>query len=154
MKRMAPMIVLSGSMLLGMFGVAGAAAISQKAAARQYLTIVAPVNAAADKFNSQANEWSNSTTNAQAEADAKPLISAVLKLNSKLHNDRWPTSSRSAINALVSADAALIKALRSLSSVNQVNASSLISTFHRDQGDLGSAATMVRRDLGLRPVKD
>jgi hypothetical protein len=160
MKRIAPVIVLS-AFVVGMFGAAAAAsdhfqlsATSEKAAARQYLSIVAPVNAAAAKFNSQANEWSDSTSDAEAEADAEPLISAVLKLNSKLKDDHWPKSSRSAIKILVRVDAALVKALRSLSSVNQTDLSSLFADFQRDQSNLGAAATIVRHDLGLPPVKD
>jgi len=154
------MIMLSVFVVVGMFASAAAAsdrqllAASKKADARQYLTIVAPVNVAAAKFNSQANEWSDSTSDAEAEADARPLITAVLKLNSKLKDDRWPKSSKSAIKTLVSVDTALVRALRSLSSVDQVDLSSLFSTFQRDQSDLGAAASLVRQDLGLPPVKD
>jgi hypothetical protein len=160
MKRIALVIVLSVLIFVGMFGVAAAVSdhfqisATKEAAARQYLTIVAPVNAAAARFNSQANEWSDSTSDAEAEADAKPLIGAVLRLNSKLKDDRWPKSSRSAIKSLVSVDAALVKALRSLSSVNQTDLSSLFTYFQRDQSNLGAAATIVRHDLGLPPVKD
>jgi len=160
MKRIATVIGLSGLISIGMFATAGAAsshrhlpAISKKVAAKEYVSVVAPVNVAAEGFASQANEWSDSTTNAQAETDAKPLIAAVLKLNSKLANGSWPPAARPAIKSLIKIDATLIGDLRSLSSVDNVNSSSLFGTFRRDQGDLGAAATAVRQDLGLPPVK-
>jgi len=160
MKRIATVIGLSGLISIGMFGAAGAesdhrhvSAISKKIAAKEYVSIVAPVNVAADRFNSQANEWSDSTTNAQAETDATPLIAAVLKLNSKLANGSWPASSGRAIKSLIKIDATLIGDLRSLSAVDNVDSSSVFATFRRDQGDLGAAATAVRHDLGLPAVK-
>lgn len=129
------------------------APISKSSAAKQYLTIVAPVNAASRKFNSEASRWTSSTTDAQASSDAEPLIRAILKLNTQLSHDRWPASSMSDIKSLVSVDNALIAGLRSLATVNVENSSSVLATLQRDRSELGVAANRVRQDLGLTPVK-
>jgi hypothetical protein len=145
--------------LAGAPGAAGAAlrprhsaAISKEASAQQYLSIVSPLNAVADRFNNEANAWTSSTTNSQAENDAKPVMKAILKLNTELVDDHWPSSSKMDVKALITIDALLVGDFRSLSSANLADMSSVIANLQRDQSELGEAASRLRQNLGLPSV--
>jgi hypothetical protein len=148
MKRASIVVVLCGCLSLSMFGVAGATAISKKGAAKQYLALVAPVNAAAGKLIKQINGWTDSTTHAKAETDAKPVIAVALKFDNELTTDSWPASAKSDVKALNKAVAPLVADLRALKSDNLQNPS-VLTTFERGLNALGAAATAVRYDLGL-----
>jgi hypothetical protein len=66
--------------------------ISAAAAGSAYLTDVAPANAALTTFGTKVSAWTDSTTNAQAEADAQPAITALRTLDTALTNAQWPAS--------------------------------------------------------------
>ncbi len=149
MKRTSVVVLLSCSLTIGVAGTAGATTISDKAAAKQYLAIVAPVNAAGNKFVEQVAGWTTAITNAKAETEAKPVIAAALNFDTALGNDSWPPSARSDVKTLRKADASLVADLRALSSDKLHNSSSIVAKFERDEGALGAAAATVRYDLGL-----
>ena len=134
---------------MAVVGVAGATGISEKAAAKQYLAISVPLNAAANKLVNLVGGWTNKITNAKAGNQAKPAIAAVLTFNRALASDAWPPSARSDVTALRKADAPLVADLRSLSSENLQNPSPILADFSRDESALGSAANVLRYDLGL-----
>jgi len=115
------------------------------------VNLVNPVNAAISAFGTKANGWSNSTTSAQAEADAQPLISALQNLQNGLLHDQWPAAAGSDVKAVVQAIAPVIGDLEGLASVNLLNASSWQTTFQRDASSVETAANIVRSDLGLPP---
>jgi hypothetical protein len=129
-----------------------ATSISVSAAGRQYLALVGPVNTVQDGFVDKAHSWGNSTTDAQAEADATPLITAFQKLDTGLVDDSWPPSARSDVKSLTSADGSVIGDLQSLAGIDILSASSWLQTFTRDEQAVGVAVSEVRHDLNLPPA--
>lgn len=128
---------------------AAAKGITTAAAGKQYLALVAPVNATLSAFGTEANGWTDSTTNAQAEADAQPAISALNSLDGKLLSDKWPAADETDIKSLVTNIAPVTGDLQGLSSVNLLNGSSWEATFQRDASNFSAAVAIVRHDLGL-----
>ncbi len=144
--------LLLGMLVLPVMGADSAAAstaLSQRAEAKQYLTLAAPLNAAASKFVKQVDGWTNTITNARAETEAKPVIAAALTFDSGLKSDSWPKAARSDVKALRGADAPLVADLRALSSDNLHSPAGPLAKFERDENALGAAASAVRSDLGL-----
>ena len=148
---LAALLTLGGAVTLA--SPAGAKAISKKAAGRQYQALVNPANAAGNRFGVEANKWTNSTTNAQAEADAKPVIAAFNKLDRGLIDDRWPAGARADVKSLVTGIAPVIGDLQSLSTISLLSASTWVTTFDRDVNGLKTAVAFVRHDLGLPRAK-
>jgi hypothetical protein len=126
--------------------------ISVAQAGAAYLAIAAPADAALATFDTQAGEWTDSTTNSEAEADAQPAIAALHTLVSALTNGQWPAVATADIHTMIGDVAALIGDLQGLSSVNLTNASGFTATVQRDAATLGSAVDLVRHDLGLPPA--
>jgi hypothetical protein len=153
--RRALLVVVLACISMGASASAGATTdqISKKAASTQYLRLVGPTKSAASKFSSEASAWTSSTTDSQAEADAKPFIAAITKLDSGLTHDRWPNSAKADVKSLVSADATVIGDLRSLSTLQPSAAASFVTTFDRDAKTLSTSATALRHDVGLPPAK-
>jgi len=123
--------------------------VSIAAAGAAYLAAVAPANAAISAFSAAAGRWTSSTTNAQAEADAQPAISALQALGTTLTNDQWPASATNDVHTLVGDDAAVVGDLQGLASVNLLDTSSFIATLKRDLSSTASAVALVRHDLDL-----
>ena len=126
--------------------------ISIAAAGRAYLTAVVPANAALDTFSTSAGQWTGATTNAEAEADAQPSITALQELNTTLTNGQWPSSSVPDVHTLIGDIAALAGDLQGLSTLNLLDSSAWTATFQRDASSLASAVALVRHDLGLPPA--
>ena len=104
-------------------------AITRSAAAKQYLALVAPANAAIAKFDAQAKTWSDSTSDIQAEVAAKPVIAVLGTLGRGLVNDRWPKAAAADIKGVATAIAPMTGDLEGLANINVFSASSWISTF-------------------------
>lgn len=121
-------------------------------AASAYLAAVAPANSAANAFNAEVKTWTNSTTNAQAEADAQPVIAAFQAVQPKLLAiaASYPPAAVD-LKAEVNAYAPLLGDLTSLGSVNLLNASSWVQQTDSDIAKASAAANIVRSDLGLPP---
>jgi hypothetical protein len=136
----------------GATGISSTTSSTEITAARAgsaYLAAVAPVNAVDDTFVAQAHQWTASTTNAQAESDAQPVITALQNLDTVLTNDQWPSNAAADVHTLVGDVGALIGDLQGLSSISLLDASSWQATYQRDASLLTTAVSLVRHDLGL-----
>jgi len=123
--------------------------ISTAAAGSAYLADVAPANAALTTFGARAEAWTDSTTNAQAEADAQPAIAALQTLDTALTNAQWPASSTTDVHTLIGDIGAPTGDLRGLSTISLLSDSSWLATLKRDLASLSTAVALVRHDLGL-----
>jgi hypothetical protein len=123
--------------------------ISTAAAGSAYVADVAPANAALTTFGAKANAWTNSTTDAQAEADAQPAITALQTVNTALTDAQWPASATADVHTLIGDVGALTGDLQGLSTINLLNDSSWLATLKRDLASLSTAVALVRHDLGL-----
>ena len=126
------------------------AATTKAQAGSSYLAAVGPSNSAMDSFSTEAQAWTDSTTDSQAEDQAQPLIAAIRTLEPKLlaiATDYAPAATD--LKAEVNAAAAVQGDLASLSNVNFLNASSWTQQFASDAAKLGAASNIVRSDLGL-----
>lgn len=128
-----------------------ATSLTVAAAGKQYLVDIGPPNTAITNFNNQANSWTSDTADAQAEAAATPLITALRQFQSQLLDTDWPSASTSDVKGLDSAIGPLIGDLEGLSTLNLLDLSSWTSTFERDATSLGTQDTIVRHDFGLPP---
>jgi hypothetical protein len=157
MTKRLPVLALATSLVLGgtavLTSAAGAQGISKKAAAKQYLALVNPTNAALVTFGAEAKQWVDSTPDAEAEADAKPVIASFMKLEAGLIDDRWPSGSRADVKAMVKSIAPVTGDLQSLATLNLLNASTWINTFERDVNGVKTSVAFVRHDLGLPATK-
>jgi hypothetical protein len=154
MKRTTTIVALVSVLSLCASASAGATsshakAISKKAAGKQYLRLFGPTGSAASTFGAEAGAWTSSTTDAQAEADAKPLITALETLNRAVLKDRWPAGARSDAKTVVRSDKPLIRDLQSLSNLDRSSISSYVATFDSHANAFGMAATNLQQDLGL-----
>lgn len=127
--------------------------MTAKTARADYLKAVAPDNAAITTFDAQANAWSASTTDAQAEADAQPLITADKKFELRLEDTNWPASKdRTAADQLAADCGQLDASLESLSTVNLLNDEEWLQAFTSAANTTGVGANVLRHDLGLPPA--
>jgi hypothetical protein len=118
-------------------------------AGAQYLAAVAPVNSAISSFSSAENNWTSSTTGAQAESDAQPLIASLKTLDTTLTDAQWPAAATSDVHTLIGNLGSVIGDLRSLTNVNVLDISSFSTTYERDLQTLATSVALVRHDLGL-----
>jgi hypothetical protein len=125
--------------------------VSTAPAGTAYLADIAPVNAAIAAFGPKASAWSSSTTNAQAVADARPLVTALQTLKTTLTDGSWPATATTDMHMLVGNIGALIGDLQGLSTVNLLDASGFRVTVQRDGLAEKTASGLVRHDLGLPP---
>jgi hypothetical protein len=91
-------------------------------------------------------------TGSEAEAAARPLISALVTFQNKLESQTWPTDARDDIRALVSAFNGLLGDLRALSHDDIADTSSWEGPFLSDDVSTTAATNKVRHDLGLPPL--
>ena len=126
------------------------AAMTRAAAAARYLAIVKPYNAALIRFRDQANAWSASLTNAQAVAEAQPVIAETTTTDNQLLAlaQLYPLAAPD-IKAEVAASSAASGDLGGLATLNLLDASSWQSQVSHDASVMAGAAATVRSDLGL-----
>jgi hypothetical protein len=119
-------------------------AIPQAEAGKIYLRDIAPANRAITTLGDETN---SSTSTAQLQQDAKPVVNADEILDEKLLNlaQQYPKAS-SDLKTLVTADAAYSA---ELSDTADLTASQLTQT----QARVGAAVNIVRSDLGLPQLK-
>lgn len=125
--------------------------ISTATAASAYLADVAPANAALTAFSGATSRWNSSTTNAQGEMDAQPVIAALQNLDTALTSYQWPTDAVADVHTMIGDNGALIGDLQSIANLTLVNDSGWLSTLQRDAAADHSAVNLVRHDLGLPP---
>lgn len=123
-------------------------------AAHQYLVDSAPVGTASTAFQSTVISWTGNPkmTGSEAEAAARPLISALVTFQNKLESQTWPTDARDDIRALVSAFNGLLGDLRALSHDDIADTSSWEGPFLSEDVSTTAATNKVRHDLGLPPL--
>ncbi len=122
------------------------------AAAKYYLAIVAPSNAAAATINGELGADGTTIPTATVAKQVAPVIAALGTFDTKLTTYTWPPQARADVKSLLSADAALIGALQSVSGVTSYSASTWETTVSSDQQESGVDADEVRHDLGLPPA--
>ncbi len=126
--------------------------LTLKAAAAAYLADVGPDNVAGAKFSAVAATWTNSTTDAQAEAAAQPLLAADSVFEHQLEDTNWPGSAEADARALAGAMAQIDASLETLSAVNFLNAGTWEQGFASAEAASLVDANEVRHDLGLPPA--
>ncbi len=127
--------------------------LTKAQAAQRYLAIATPVNNAAATLQTQANGWTNSTTNVEMAADAHPVIQAITEAIPsllKLAQDYPPAAND--LKALVLAVSAVSGDLNGLADLNELNLSTWESQFKHDESIESAATATVRSDLGLPPT--
>jgi hypothetical protein len=137
-------------------GTAGASAHTAgiSGAAHQYLVDSAPVGTASTAFQSTVISWMGNpnVTGAEAESEARPLISALVSFQNKLESQSWPTGAKDDVRALVSAFNGLLGDLRGLSHDHIADTSSWEGPFLSEDVSTTAATNKVRHDLGLAPL--
>jgi hypothetical protein len=123
-------------------------------AAHQYLVDSAPVGTASTAFQSTVLSWMGNPNvkGPEAEAAARPLISALLSFQNKLETQTWPTGARDDIRVLASAFNGLLSDLRGLSHDDIADTSSWEGPFLSEDISTTAATNRVRHDLGLPPL--
>jgi hypothetical protein len=122
--------------------------ITQAKAAKQYLADIKPVNAVGDLVNPAVKAATTAAGQAKAVA---PWLAIVVKFDSLVLRQQWPTGVKGDIRALVVDDAAVIGDYQALSSASPLNISSLDASLSRDNQADTTASNIVRADLGLPP---
>ena len=100
----------------------------------------------------QANGWTSSTTDAEAEADAQPTISALNALETQLESTNWPTVAKTDVETLTTDVGQLNASLETLSTLNFLDEGTWMQAFTSAANVLGVAVGEVRHDLGLPPA--
>jgi hypothetical protein len=131
---------------------ASSGTLSVAAAGTAYLADVAPANTAVAALATQANGWTSSTTDAEAEADAQPTISAPNALETQLEGTNWPTVAKGDVETLTTDVGQLNASLETLSTLNFLDEGTWLQSFTSAANALGVAAGEVRHDLGLPPA--
>lgn len=144
-------VVVVASGLTGPLGAAAQARGGRSAAARQYLADSTPVEAASAHFEATALSWvgGSAVTHAEAASAARPLISALEAMHTKLGTQRWPSSTRHDVTVLATAASGLVSDLRALSRADLAKTSSWEGPLLHGDLLITAAANKVRRDLGL-----
>lgn len=109
--------------------------------ARQYLTLIAPVNTAITTWQAQLKAHPSWTAQ-QASTAAAPIVTALSTFDSKVLRVSWPATVRPDVVTLVRDDASMAAALSSpLGLIGFTSAAART----------GADANVVRADLGLPP---
>jgi hypothetical protein len=137
------------SLTLLLVSTTAGASITKKAAGKQYVKDVAPLNVSISKFNSELLKWTNSTTDAQGENDAKPLITSMQDFQNKLLGQSWPSAAKHDVRVLYNAISPLEADLENISDASALNDGTFSSKFNMDSAVVGSDSNIVRHDLGL-----
>ena len=126
--------------------------LSLAAAGTAYLADVAPANTVVAALATQADAWTSSTTDAEAEADAQPTISALNALETQLEGTNWPTVAKVDVETLTTDVGQLNASLETLSTLNFLDEGTWMQGFTSAANAVNVAAGEVRHDLGLPPA--
>jgi hypothetical protein len=138
--------------IIGVASQAGAVqpkSITVKAAGKQYLELVTSADTALATFLNQAGQWTSTTTNAQAVANAAPAVAAMETFQRALTVDRWPGDAKRDVKHLVTATGGVKGDLNGLATVNLANESDWAATFTRDASKVSTDIRAVGQDLRL-----
>jgi hypothetical protein len=125
-------------------------AMSLKAAGKQYLTDVAPADAALKSFESEMRAWSNSTSDAEGEQQAAPVFAALRTLQRSLLSQTWPRFVKGGVRFICDEDiASREEDLSMIDGNSSLGNGAFQFTFSADSKTIDSDAFYVRKDLGL-----
>lgn len=130
--------------------------LSVKEAASAYVADIGPTDTALPAFKTQMAAWNSSTTDAQAEADAQPLITAInileTKLETKLETTNWPSSAKADVETMTTDLGQFNASLEGLSTFNFLDDGTWVQGFTSANNALIVAVGEVHHDLGLPPA--
>jgi hypothetical protein len=125
------------------------ASIPQSRAGSLYSAATQPAVTAIGTFTTQANAWTSATTKAEAQADAQPVLAAVIALEPKLQtlSIYYPDAAKD-LKAEIAAAGVIQGDIVTLSTVNFADSSTWTKKFTSDVATLTEAGTRVQADLG------
>jgi hypothetical protein len=145
-KSVVPVLVITTLFLTS----STAGAISTNAAAKQYMKDVASVNAALKTFDSQINDWNDSTANAEGEQQAASVLTALGALRKNLLSQTWPQFVKGDLRFMVKEDiTSLDEDLHQIDNNASLGNGAFQYVFHLDSKVTYLHASNVRRVLGL-----
>jgi hypothetical protein len=147
-RLIAVILAVGVAISLAPYTIAGAST-SRHAAARQYLSDIAPYTSATSVFAKDANSWGNSTTVSTMGKEAAPVIAALRGMQRDFLKQKWPKNTRADIRALYSSIGPVIGDFESISSLTPGTLSTWEGQVSRDGAITASASNLVRSDLGL-----
>lgn len=122
---------------------------SRSPAAEHFVAVMAPVNTATASFQASVQRLGDHPTAAQAQAASTPFGAAIQKLESQLSDYNWPTSAKSDVDKLVTADQTLVGALDTTTNAGSFSPSRWAAALRSSERAVLTASTAVRADLGL-----
>jgi hypothetical protein len=145
-RNAVPVVVVATLLLTSLT----AGAIGVKAAGRQYAEDVASANVALKTFNSEINEWTNSTADAEGERQAASVLATLKALQKNLLSQNWPRFVKGGVRFICQEDiSSLEEDLREIGSNSSLGNGAFQITFRADSRTLDSDAFYIRKDLGL-----
>jgi hypothetical protein len=120
-------------------------------ARQQYLSDVAPANAAIAGFKAQVLTWTGSTSDSTARADAHPLVTALEGLQQALRSQRWPKVVRYQVQKEAVDISPEIVDLQNVTVETAATGARWIEQFDNDEVNLHTDVIAVRKALGLPP---
>jgi hypothetical protein len=127
----------------------GSAALAAAQARQDYLNDVAPVRTAGTVFATDVTTWSLSTTRAETEADAAPLITAEENFDQALSSTAWPANAAAAVQTLITENKVIIADLNDLDTVTYATVAGWEIKLSQDTVVDGADSNLVRSDLAL-----
>ena len=118
---------------------------------KQYLALVAPLNAALNTFTAKVNALPTVATVGDLNALAAPLVPALTTFDAALQRLPFPPPMSTDVSALIAADTAAVGDLDRAGSVAGAKVSTWLQQFSTDSRRFSAAASAVRADLGLPP---
>jgi hypothetical protein len=142
-------LALLGVLAAACGGTSAPTPLSQAQAGQDYLDDIAPVHTTAATFATDVTTWNLTTTNAEAAADAAPLIAAEQSFDAGLASTPWPATATSAIQTLIAQNKVIIADLEELSTITRAAVPAWEIKIDEDTVTDATDSNMVRSDLGL-----
>jgi hypothetical protein len=127
----------------------GIQSVGLKTAADRFKKDLTPVRSALLSFGTAASGWTDATTDAQAEADAQPLLNSLYTFQTKLERQQWPGSATWDIRCLVVQAGPLEGLLLGLATVSAAGTGTWLQGLAIDLAGLVTSTSLVRADLHI-----
>jgi hypothetical protein len=114
----------------------------------QYLSIMAPTNAALNRAEGRLTTIATPTA-AQYSSILGPVITATEASESALLHVTWPPQAEIDVRSLVANDGSLVGDMQALGVITPATRSSVLAQFGEDAGKENSIVNTIRADLGL-----
>jgi hypothetical protein len=114
----------------------------------EYLTIMAPTNAALNRAEGQLTTIATPTAS-QYSSILDPVITATEGSDNALLQVKWPAQAETDIRSLVAIFGSLVGDMQALRVITPATRSSVLTQFGEDAGKANAAVNTVRVDLGL-----